>query len=84
MPDDAGLTVAFKEGRRVNSRHCARRSDTEGRRQDKSAGMKVDRNRLMGGAGLCLYTAWAKRREAVRIVLTLQYGPSPFCPALGR
>ena len=30
----------------MHSRHCARRSDTEGRRQDKSAGMNVDRNRL--------------------------------------
>jgi hypothetical protein len=34
--------------RRVHSRLCARRSDTEGGRQDKSAGMKVDRNRLSG------------------------------------
>jgi len=46
-PDDAGLTVAFKEGRRVHSRLCARRSDTEGGRQDNSAGMRVDRNRLV-------------------------------------
>jgi hypothetical protein len=46
VPDDAGLTFAFKEGRRVHSRLCARRSDTEGGRQDKSAGMKADRNRL--------------------------------------
>jgi len=44
-PDDAGLTVAFKEGRRVHSRLCGR-CDTEGGRQDKSAGMKVNRYRL--------------------------------------
>jgi len=46
VPDDAGLTFAFKEGRRAHSRLSGRRSDTEGGRQDKSAGMKVDRNRL--------------------------------------
>jgi hypothetical protein len=46
VPDDAGLTFAFKEGRRVHSSLCARRSDAEGGHQDKTAVMKVDRNCL--------------------------------------
>ena len=36
----------------MHSRLCARRSDTEGGRQAKSAGMKVDRNRLRRGQGM--------------------------------
>lgn len=46
VPDDAGLSFAFKEGWRAHSRLCDRQPDTEGGRQDKSDGMKVDRNRL--------------------------------------
>jgi len=46
LPDDAGLTFAFKEGWREHSRLCDRRLDTEGGRQRKSGGMKVDNNRL--------------------------------------
>ncbi len=46
IPDDAGLTFAFKEGWREHSELCDRQPDTEGGRQDKSDGMKVDRNRL--------------------------------------
>ena len=46
LPDDAGFTFAFKEGWREHSRLCDRRLDTEGGRQRKSGGMKVDKNRL--------------------------------------
>ena len=45
-PDDAGLTFAFQEGWREHSELCDLQPDTEGGRQDKSDGMKVDRNRL--------------------------------------
>lgn len=47
IPDDAGLTFAFKEVRQEHSAPCDCRSDTEGGRQDKSDGMKIDRNRLI-------------------------------------
>ncbi len=46
IPDDAGLTFAFKEGWREHSPLFDRQPDAEGGRQDKSDGMKVDRNRL--------------------------------------
>ncbi len=46
IPDDAGMAFAFKEGWREHSKLCDRQPDTEGGRQDKSGGMKVDRNRL--------------------------------------
>ena len=46
LSDDAGLTFAFKEGWRGHSRLCDRRLVTEGGRQRKSGGMKVDKNRL--------------------------------------
>ena len=46
VPDDAALTFAFKEGWREHSNLCDHQADTEGGREDKSAGMDVDRNRL--------------------------------------
>ena len=46
VPDDAGLRFVFKEGWREHSKLCDLQSDTEGGRQDKSNGMKIDRNRL--------------------------------------
>jgi multidrug resistance efflux pump len=46
IPDDAGLTFAFKEGRQEHGALCDCRCDTEGGRQDKLDGMKIDRNRL--------------------------------------
>jgi hypothetical protein len=46
IPDDAGLAFAFKEGWREHGQLCDHQPDTEGGRQDRSAGVKADRNRL--------------------------------------
>ena len=45
MPDHAGLAFAFNEGRREHGAPSGRQPETEGRRQDKSDGLKADGNR---------------------------------------
>lgn len=44
IPNGAGLTAAFKQERGEPGKHCDRVPATEGGRQDKSEGTKVDRH----------------------------------------
>jgi len=69
----------------VHSRLCARRSDTEGGRQDKSDGMKFDRNRLSSGRGSCRnpgpLTLAHCRRPTAAVHARLGARAQPWCEA---